>query len=64
MIKKSSDGAALVNTDFQMVSYITEPPPKNVLLICGNIHSGKTVISNWDDKFNFTHWAPLPIFKK
>lgn len=64
MIRKSSDGAALVDTDHTMVDVTEVPAPKNILLICGNIQSGKAVISHWDDKFGFTHWAPLPVFDK
>jgi len=63
-IKISSDGAFLVNTEYVMTAANKEAPPKYVQLLCGNIHSGKTVISHWDDKFGFTHWAPVPVFPK
>lgn len=64
MIRKSSDGAAIINTAWVMFPANKFPAPTNVLLLCGNIHSGKTVISKWDDKFNFTHWSALPVFEK
>lgn len=60
----SSDGFALVNTDYVMVDASITPPPKNVELICGNIHSGKSMYSIWDDAYGFTHWAGLPVFPK
>lgn len=63
-LKVSSDGAYLVETDWVMTDASVTPPPKYVVLLCGNIHTGKTVISPWDDKFNFTHWAPYPVFPK
>lgn len=64
MIRKSSDGAAFINTEWVMFPADTFEPPRGTLLLCGNIHSGKTVISNWDDKYQFTHWAALPVFEK
>ena len=64
MIRKSSDGAALINTAWIMFPVDKFPAPPNVLLLCGNINSGKTVISTWGDKFNFTHWSALPVFEK
>lgn len=64
MIKKSSDGAAMVNTDWVLTPVSKEPAPLNKLILCGNVHSGKTVISTWDDKFGFTHWGALPVFDK
>jgi hypothetical protein len=63
-VKVSSDGAFLVDTDYVMTDATVTPPRKNVQLLCGNLHSGKTVISVWDDKFGFTHWAPVPVFPK
>lgn len=62
--KVSSDGAFLVETDWVMRDASIEAPPKFKFLLCGNINSGKTVISQWDDKFGFTHWAPAPVFPK
>lgn len=63
-IQMSSDRGVLVNTDWEMKDASVEPPPMNILLLCGNIHSGKTVISVWNSAFNFTHWAPYPVFPK
>lgn len=54
----------MVNTAWIMFPASKFPAPKNKLILCGNVHSGKTVISVWDDKFGFTHWGALPIFDK
>lgn len=62
--KLSSDGFAVVNPDWKMLDAKEVPPPTKGVLICGNINTGKTVISIWDDKYLFTHWAALPVFTK
>ena len=63
-IKLSSDGFAVVDSDYVMHDKtIVEPPTKGVLL-CGNVNTGKTVISTWSELYGFTHWAPLPVFSK
>lgn len=64
MIRDSSDKAAVVDTEYVMFDAQKHPPKLNRLLLCGNIHSGKTVISTWKPEFQFTHWAPLAVFPK
>ena len=60
----SSDGFALVSPDFVMNDALLKPPPTKRMLLCGNINTGKTVLSTWGDLYGFTHWAPLPVFPK
>lgn len=62
--KLSSDGAVWVNSSWHMHNVQEVPPPKFGLILCGNVHSGKTVISQWDDKFGFTHWSAFPVFNR
>lgn len=61
-IKLSSDGFALVNSNWKMLDAKRYPPPPSGTMICGNSLTGKSVISTWDSKYGFTHWAPLPVF--
>lgn len=63
-IQRSSDQGVMVNTGWVLFPADTVPPPKNVPLLCGNINSGKTVISNWNPEFGFTHWGAFPVFPK
>ncbi len=63
-IKVSSDGLYLVDTTNVMHNAKTKVPPKHVMLLCGNIHSGKTVHSQWREDQGFTHWAAFPVFPK
>jgi hypothetical protein len=63
-IKVSSDGFAVIDTDYLLIdAQVLLPPPKAVML-CANVHTGKTIISSWSDSYGFTHWAPLPVFPK
>jgi hypothetical protein len=63
-IKLSSDGFAVVDTDYYLYDIEQIPPPTKGTLLCANIHTGKTIISTWSDQYGFTHWAPLPVFPK
>lgn len=63
-IKLSSDGFAVVDTDYQMKDAKKEAPPLKGALLCGNRNTGKTTVSTWSDSFGFTHWAPMPVFPK
>jgi hypothetical protein len=63
-IRLSSDGWAVIDTEFYLYDAEEIPPPPKGILLCGNIHTGKTIISNWSEHFGFTHWAPLPVFPK
>lgn len=63
-IRLSSDGFAVVDTDWYMYDIEEVPPPPNGVMLCANIHTGKTIISTWSKSYGFTHWAPLPVFPK
>ena len=63
-IKHTADGFAVVNSDYEMFDAKVVPPPSKGVFICGNIKTGKGIISHWDSAFDFTHWAPLPVFPK
>lgn len=63
-IKTSSDGFAMVDVNHVMFDAKDVAPPLNVQIICGNIHSGKSVLSIWNASHGFTHWAGVPVFPK
>lgn len=63
-IKLSSDGFAVINPDFKLIDAKIYPPPPAGTMLCANINTGKTIISNWSDSYGFTHWAPMPVFPK
>lgn len=63
-IKRSSDQGVMVNTEWVLFPADMIEPPKGIPLLCGNINSGKTVISDWKPEYGFTHWGGLPVFPK
>ena len=62
--KLSSDGFAIVDTEYVLFDAKERKPPTKGICLCANIHTGKTIISTWSDSYGFTHWAPLPVFPK
>ena len=62
--KLTSDHFAVVTPDWKLLDAKAYPPPPKGQMLCGNVHTGKTIISTWDKAYGFTHWAPLPTFPK
>ncbi|MCE2983412.1 MAG: hypothetical protein LW832_07585, partial [Parachlamydia sp.] len=62
--KQSSDGCAIVDADYHWIE-INDDTPINAMMLLINKHSG-VLHKGTHNKLNnfFTHWAPLPTFKK
>lgn len=62
--KPSSDGCAIVCTDYHWLE-INDDTPTNAMMLLINKPSG-VLHKGTHNKLNnfFTHWAPLPTFKK
>lgn len=63
-VQLSSDGYAVVDKNYHLLDAKRYPPPKRGVMLCGNVETGKTVISKWNTAYGFTHWAPLPVFNR
>lgn len=64
MIKPTTDRAAVVDTEFHWLDAKEFPPPRGAKILCINQRQGVALISSWAPAFGFTHWAPLPTFRK
>jgi hypothetical protein len=63
-IRPTSDRAAVVDTEFHWLDAKQYQPPLSKKILCINKQQGVAIISHWVSAFGFTHWAPLPTFKK
>ena len=63
-IKPTTDKAAVVDTQYHWLDAKEHPQPRGGKLQCINKHTGVAVMSVWNDAYGFTHWCPLPTFKK
>lgn len=61
-IRKTSDGAAIVDTRFPWLDVERHPPPSGkVQLIRRSL--GVAVYGEFQLGHGWTHWAPLPVFE-
>ena len=63
-IRTTTDRAAVVDTEFHWLDAKEHTPPLSKKILCINKWQGVAIISHWVSAFGFTHWAPLPTFKK
>ena len=64
MIKHTADRSTVVDTSVHWIDARETPPPRGSKLLCINKRLGVAVLSVWIPDFKFTHWAPLPTFRK
>ena len=62
--KPTADRAAFVDTGYCYMDAAEHPPPQGPRLLCIDRRAGVASVTVWNAKFGFTHWAPLPTFKK
>ena len=63
-IKATTDRAALVDTEFHWIKIEHRPPPISAKVLLINRDYGTAVIGIWDRGQWWTHWAPLPTFRR
>jgi hypothetical protein len=61
-IKKTSDGAAVVDTGYHWIAVTEIAPPSGKLQLI-NERMGVAVYGNFVKGQGWTHWAPLPTFR-
>ena len=64
MIKHTTDRAAVVDTEYHWIDATENPPPRGSKLLCINKKYGVAVLSAWTPECGFTHWSPIPTFRK
>jgi hypothetical protein len=60
-IKKTSDGAAVVDTELHWIPISEAPPPSGKLLLI-NQKLGVAVLGNYIKGAGWSHWCGLPKF--
>lgn len=61
-IKKTTDGAAVVDTAIHWISIQEKAPPGGKVQLI-NRKLGVAVYGNYSKGQGWSHWAPLPVFK-
>jgi hypothetical protein len=61
-IKKTTDGAAVVDTTIHWIAVEEQSPPSGKLQLIDR-RMGVAVYGNYNKGQGWTHWAPLPTFK-
>lgn len=64
MIKLTSDGEAMVDTETHWIPIQEKAPPVGVKVQLINQHNRSAAIGRYSPRYNWTHWYPLPTFKK
>lgn len=63
-IKTTTDRTACVDTDIHWIDATQHRPPSGAKVLCINQRHGIAVLSTWLPSHGFTHWHPLPTWKK
>lgn len=63
-IKTTADRAAMVDTEFHWIKLADAQPPISTKVLLINRDYGTAVIGIWDRGEWWTHWAPLPTFRR
>lgn len=64
MIRPSTDRAAMVDTAVHWIDLNDRTPGRGQKVLLINRYNGVAVISTWSPTTEWTHWAPLPTFRK
>lgn len=62
--KLTSDRAAVVAPDMHWLSVAEAPPPRGAKVLLINRSLGTATLGHWSAGSPWTHWFPLPTFKK
>lgn len=63
MIKLTSDGEAMVDTDVHWIPIQEQEPPVGVKVQLINRFNRSASTSKYSPRYGWTHWCPLPTFK-
>lgn len=64
MIKETSDGMAVVDTSHFWIPIEQQQPPIGTKVLLINSAAGVALLGAYQRGDFFTHWSPLPRFKK
>ena len=63
-IAPTSNKAAIVDKDYHWIDAKETPPPSGMKMLMIDRRLGVAVLGSWRDSDGWTHWCPLPTFKK
>lgn len=63
-ITPTSDKAAIADKDYHWIDATVTPPPSGLKMLLINKPAGVAVLGVWRKSEDWTHWCPLPTFKK
>lgn len=63
-IAPTSNKAAIVDKDYHWIDAKETPPPGGMKMLMIDRRLGVAVLGSWRDSDGWTHWCPLPTFKK
>lgn len=63
-IAPTSNKAAIVDKDYNWIDAKETPPPSGMKMLMIDRKLGVAVLGSWRDSDGWTHWCPLPTFKK
>jgi hypothetical protein len=64
VIRPSTDGAAVVNTQLKWISLVDDQPGRGQKVLVINKADGVARIDNYTPLSQITHWQALPTFEK
>ena len=63
-ITTTSNKSAMVDKDYHWLDAKENPPPNGPKMLMIDKKLGVAVLGTWRDNDRWTHWCPLPTFKK
>lgn len=63
-IAPTSNKAAMVDKDYHWIDAKETPPPKGPKMLMIDKRLGVAVLGAWRDSDGWSHWCPLPTFRK
>ena len=64
MIRPSTDKSAMVDTTIHWIDLNEQTPPRGRKVLVINRAAGVAVLSEWSPSTEWSHWFPLPTFRK
>lgn len=64
MIRPSTDRTTLVDTTLHWIDLNEQTPGRGQKVLLINRNAGVAVLSSWAPSTEWTHWHPVPTFRK
>ena len=63
-IEPTASRAAMVDKDYHWIDIKVTQPPRGPKMLLIHKHLGVAVLGAWRESDSWTHWCPLPTFKR